>query len=382
MKRIAIALISLLVVGAALTAAAQEQTEQVQTTPIVPFSTPAPLVVVTPEPNDARAQACNASTLPDFVPYVVRPGDTLADLTLSAGSFTVTQLAALNCIDDPHALPVGAVIWLPAAASVQGTAPETTPEATLEPTSESTLEATEEPEVVINRFVTSAEPVVNTDPVTFDWSAVGDHAYFYQCAVEECLRPQHAAPLPVEAALTLNGFSSAGTYRYRLDVDGHNGPVTRDVTLEVVCAQEWLGGVGASPRCPDDPALTVFGVWQPFEGGVMLWFSDVQQIYVMTNDGQFRVYEDLFVEGQPDPSAQPPSERFAPVRGFGQIWAALGSADGSLGWALTPEVGYDAARQAAGRSSYTTYIQGPGTTVYAITQLPGSEVGYWAQVAW
>lgn len=361
MKRIAFALLCLLMAGSAL---AQEQT-----TPVVPFSTPAPLVIVTPEPNDARAATCNASTLPEFAPYVVRPGDTLADLLVNAPAFTVTQIAALNCIDDPHALPVGAVIWLP-----EGDAGDFAPE----PDATAVPEATADPDVTIDRFTASAGTIVNTGSVTFDWSASGGDAYFYLCPVEDCSRPQNAALLPPEGTLTLDGFTSAGTYHYRLDVDGQ----TRDVSVEVTCAQDWLGGVGASPRCPEDPALTVFGVWQPFERGVMLWFSDTQQIYVMTDDRQFRAYEDVYVEGQPDPAAQPPSERYTPVRGFGQIWQALGGAESPIGWALTPEVGYDAARQAAGRTSYTTYIQGPGGTVYAITQLPGAEVGYWAQVGW
>jgi hypothetical protein len=48
---------------------------------------------------------------------------------------------------------------------------------------------------------------------------------------------------------------------------------------------------------------------------------------------------------------------------------------------MSTEIGFDSARQPAGRTSYTTYIQGPGETVYAITEIPGMEMGYWAQVA-
>ena len=198
---------------------------------------------------------------------------------------------------------------------------------------------------------------------------------------EDCQRPQTAAPLPLSGSVSKSGFQNAGVYPYRLEVEGANGSITQDVQLEVTCAQAWLGGVGASPRCPDDPARTVFGVWQPFEGGVMLWFSDVKQIFVMTHDGRLHIYADQYVEGQPEPDAQAPSGRFTPVRGFGQLWDALGGADSPLGWALSAEVGYDAARQAAGNTSYTTYIQGPGSTVYAVTEIPGMETGYWAQVA-
>src|SRR5690606_28547912 len=109
-KRLAFVLLSLLAASAAL---AQEQV-----TPVVPFTTPAPLVQVTPNANDARAASCAAYTLPDFQPHVVREGETLAALTADASAVTVTQLAALNCLDDPDALPVGAVIWLPAPPAV------------------------------------------------------------------------------------------------------------------------------------------------------------------------------------------------------------------------------------------------------------------------
>src|SRR5664279_564940 len=101
MKRVVFALMSLLIVGTAL---AQEQV-----TPAVPFATPAPLVTITPDPNDARASACSASTLPDLVAYVVRPGDHLADLIAGQTAVTVTQIAALNCLDDPDWQCVGIV---------------------------------------------------------------------------------------------------------------------------------------------------------------------------------------------------------------------------------------------------------------------------------
>src|SRR5258708_7662993 len=119
MKRLACLLLSLLIVSVAL---AQEATPAVTPTPV------APPIPGTLDANDARSAACSASTLPDFAPYVVRPGDQLAGLIAGQSDITVTQLALLNCLDDPDALPVGAVIWLPAPPSA-GT-PELTPEAT------------------------------------------------------------------------------------------------------------------------------------------------------------------------------------------------------------------------------------------------------------
>ncbi len=398
MRRLAFALLLLTILSGAALALAQ------QVTPAVPFGTPPTLVVITPDANDARAATCSASTLPNFVPYIVRPGDRLADLIASSRAITVTQLAVVNCIDDPDALPVGATIWLPAMTSVTplvgaaSTASAATAEATA--ASASTRQAvsavsTEVPEATavstseasanaaqIQSFSASASTIINTQAVTFSWSATGSDAYFYLCATDKCVRPQNAKALPVTGGIRFDGFQSSGTYRYRLDVDGAGGPVTQDASVTVTCAQQWLGGVGASPRCPQDPARTVYGVWQPFEHGIMIWFSDTKQIYVMKADGTLDVYADQYVEGQPSPGDQAPAGRFTPVRGFGLIWQALGSANNPLGWATAKELGYDAARQAAGDTSYTTYIQGPNTIVYAVTLIPGQAIGYWAQVAW
>src|SRR5690606_27397003 len=113
----------------------------------------------------------------------------------------------------------------------------------------------------------------------------------------------------------------------------------------------------------------------PFEGGVMLWFSDTQQIWVMTNsDHRVQVFEDTYIEGEPNPTGNAPDERYTPERGFGKVWQGLGGPEKStLGWALAPETGFDSARQSAGSRSYTTYIQGPGETIYAVTLIPQLE---------
>ncbi len=355
-------LILLLIVGGA--ALAQD------VTPAVPFADAPPLETVVPDPNDARLASCSAPTLDGFAPYIVRAGDTLASLLAGVDTLTAAQLAALNCLDDTAALPVGAAIWLPETSA-----------AFVPPAAEATAEAVA-PEFL--DFSLSAETVTSGAGVTINWAANGDRAYIYPCppTEDECARPRGAAPVPLTGSLTIPSFQYAGTYRYQFEVEGAGERIAQTVSFEVACSQEWLGGIGALPLCPEQPPLAVFGVWQPFEGGAMIWFSDTQEIYVMTNaDGRVRIYRDVYIEGQPDPGQQAPEGRFTPVRGFGQIWDRLGGENGHLGWALSAEVGYDAARQAAGRTSYTTYIQGPGDTVYAVTLIPGVEAGFWSQVA-
>lgn len=343
-----------------------------EVTPAVPGQvTIAPGVatpVSTPVEDDPRLTICTAPTLEGFEPRIVRPGDRLVDFLTGASYISVTQLAALNCLDDPAALPVGAVIWVPASDAM-----------------DAAVASDDNSEAAIEAFSVSDEAIQNQSEVTFQWQASGAAAYFYRCPPDpdaDCARPALAAPLPLAHELTLADFAYAGPARYRLEVEGGGQSVTEDITIDITCSQQWLGPVTGADACPPGPPLAVFAAWQPFEGGVMLWFSDTQQIWVLTNaDHRIQVYADTFLEGEELPEIDTPDDLYAPVRGFGKVWQALGGPESDLGWALADETGFDSARQQAGTRSYTTYVQGPGETVYALTFIPGADTGFWARVA-
>jgi hypothetical protein len=125
----------------------------------------------------------------------------------------------------------------------------------------------------------------------------------------------------------------------------------------------------------------VFASWQPFTGGVMMWWSDTRQIWVMTNaDGVIRVYNDIWREGMPYPTAQAPSGRFTPIMGFGAIWQLIGGGNSPLGWAMSEHVGYDSAGRRTLGSEWL--IQGPGDTLYAVSISPGANVGTWRVISY
>jgi hypothetical protein len=357
--------VSVLSVGVALA-------QSTPTTPAVPQ--PTPTFAVTPTPvDDTRLAVCSAPTLPGFIPYIIQPGDRLADLLAGADNVTVTQVAALNCLDDPAALPIGATIWLPehplgieVAFPVEDTNPDVD-------------------HVLITNVTQDAEVVPNQGGITVTWAAEGSEAYLYSCPFgpdPDCRRPLNAMQVPLAHTAVLRDFHNAGPMRYRLEIVDGEAREYRDIFFTVVCSQQWLGTMTGVQRCPDVPATPVFAAWQAFEGGIMLWFSDTRQIYVLFNEGRrVQVFADPYLTSQPEPTANPPSNRVAPVRGFGLVWRELGAQDGELGWAREEEIGFDSARQAAGRQSYTTYIQGPGATVYAVTLVPNTDGGYWTQVA-
>lgn len=338
-------------------------------TPAVPFSQAATPQPVALPANDARASVCTAPALDGFLPYIVRAGDSLDALLTGTRAVTPTQAASLNCIDASDALPAGAIIFLPQDALAVRALP---------------APQIGDGDAAIELFETSAASILNDASLTLTWRAAGERVYFYACpadAAAPCIRPSLARPVALEGAIELADFYRAGTMRFQLEVISGGEILTRTIATEIVCAQVWLGGIGALPICPEEPAHTVSAVFQPFEHGAMIWFSDTTQIYVLTADNRLRVFQDAFVEGMADPAATAPEGLFTPVRGFGRLWGALGGASGSLGWAVAPEQGFDSARQAAGRTSYTTYVQGAGGRVYAFTEIPGRTVGFWAQVA-
>lgn len=126
----------------------------------------------------------------------------------------------------------------------------------------------------------------------------------------------------------------------------------------------------------------VFASWQPFTGGVMMWWSDSDQIWVFTNaDSTVRVFNDIWIEGMPNPPYTPPPGYWTPVMGFGAIWQALGGPNSTLGWAMSYHVGYDtAARRITG--SNQMQIQGPGNTLYNIVIDPNTNVGTFSVISY
>lgn len=89
-------------------------TETLTVTPMVlgavNQTTPTP---VPPKPQDSRPALCAAPYQATWEAHIVKAGDTLPALMRGIRDLSVTQAAALNCIDDPVALPVGSVVWLP-----------------------------------------------------------------------------------------------------------------------------------------------------------------------------------------------------------------------------------------------------------------------------
>src|SRR5690606_15020614 len=125
------------------------------------------------------------------------------------------------------------------------------------------------------------------------------------------------------------------------------------------------------------PAGPVWAAWQPFQGGVMMWWSDTRQIWVLFNStSTVLVFPDAWVGEPLAPVAAPPG-LYTPERGFGKVWRMLGGPGSGLGYAMAPELGYDTAARLATGNPTTVTIDGPGETVYSVTIPFGSNFGTW-----
>ncbi len=133
--------------------------------------------------------------------------------------------------------------------------------------------------------------------------------------------------------------------------------------------------------CGQSRSQGILGAQQLFQNGMMIWREDTREIWVITNDStDLQVFEDTYLDGEADPTALPPNTFFVPKRGFGKIWAQLGGEKSALGWGTAPEAQISLTVQAAGRVSYTTYVQLPDGIIYAATVLPHRIEGWWVKL--
>ena len=114
---------------------------------------------------------------------------------------------------------------------------------------------------------------------------------------------------------------------------------------EGVFASLWAGDESlrqqlgwAKQKQPRDVALAI----EAFESGEMIWRGDTLQITVLLRQGTWTLYNDTWVEGQPeqDPTIVAPAGLLQPKRGFGKVWRTYPVVRSALGWALEQERGY------------------------------------------
>jgi len=79
--------------------------------------------------------------------------------------------------------------------------------------------------------------------------------------------------------------------------------------------------------------------YAPFAGGQMLWRGDNAQIYVLSNDGRWAQYDDLWQEGDAEFTCGQANNPPTPARGFGRVWCDHAEVREGLGVATAAEIG-------------------------------------------
>jgi len=156
--------------------------------------------------------------------------------------------------------------------------------------------------------------------------------------------------------------------------------VVQSVRIQWPCRYDYFF-TPASVVCPAAEAIYPTAAEQPFEHGRMIWlketrvgeFVDENVIFVLYENGQLEKYQDKWMPNEPDsdPTFVPPEGLYQPIRGFGKLWRENKSVRERLGWARTPEQGFEGAWQPAAVESLggTTYIRALDGEIIVLTGL-------------
>jgi hypothetical protein len=233
------------------------------------------------------------------------------------------------------------------------------------------------------------------DTVTLTWEARGDQATLCPSARYVLFTSEDCQQVPVTGSTTFvipqeaAGFQTI-SFLLQVETPARPDRATAEVSVLFRCDRAWFfSDVAQAGVCPQEPTRSSAAA-QYFEHGTMIWLEQPGRYFIL-EDTQLHAGEDrkrLDVISDPleiirDTSSDfnPPPGRFAPQSGFGLVWRGDVTASPGyrqrLGWALEPEIGYQAAfqcddaRPSGGRSWQTCYLEGPDGSAFVLHPLGG-----------
>lgn len=188
--------------------------------------------------------------------------------------------------------------------------------------------------------------------VTFNWSAEGVSARLFS-GTRRRLQEWWVVPLSGTLTVDLQGT----VYRnpaFSLVVSDSDDwfsesalKVQAAVQIEWGCEHDYFFSP-APERCPLGSATASWAAEQLFEGGRMMWLEVEDAVYIFYDPGASGLavverYDDNWTPGEleDNPTITAPPGFVLPIRGFGRVWRD-DQVRARLGWALAPELGYEA----------------------------------------
>ncbi len=222
------------------------------------------------------------------------------------------------------------------------------------------------------QYFTAAPEIVNPgESIELMWEATSGQVTLYRLDdLGRLILPAHSVPLRGTLVMTTSTLARNQVSFALFAANAAGTQAQATVSVQVRCPDTWFFSNGPA-TCPW-PAQTGMAALEHFERGVMIWLESPDRIYALYSDGQnpaWEMWSDLFDEGEPesDPTFNPPSGLFQPIRGFGLIWRKYLGTRQRLGWATDQEreipgvLQCDTAPQQA-----TCYVRGSDDTVYVL----------------
>lgn len=230
------------------------------------------------------------------------------------------------------------------------------------------------------------------DPVTLTWEAQGEQAELCWLVITQLVNCEAVAAQGQKQVVTGQAMLEMSGFVLRVTSAGRS--VTKLVEIQLQCQNRYPWFFTNPPaRCPAAPATASPAAFQRFEQGLMVWVDgapgpadDLFYVFLEESGTQAALPRTVLTLAAPfifkagaSPNNRvgetPPTGRFEPVSGFGQLWrgefetganSEFANLRTRLGWALAPEEGYEFTRQCEASRYPTCYVRLPGNRILAI----------------
>ena len=224
------------------------------------------------------------------------------------------------------------------------------------------------------------------DTVTLRWAAQGDRATVCPSSRYSLFTAADCVNVPLSGTLAFiipADVKGNTAIDFLLTVTGVSA-ATQQTSVALNCQKTWFFSTERQAGvCPQEVIRTE-AAFQPFERGQLIWLKTPGRYFILENQnvapGDIRrplstIADPLTVSRQTADTVKPPANLYAPTSGFGLIWRgdveASSGFRAQLGWALQPEVGYEASYQcddaapSGGRVWQTCYLTVPSGQIIA-----------------